>query len=148
MNKLAKIIDNQIVYAQSSQSIILNNRRIFNPTQEQYRQAGFNELPNIEHNSNQNVIYYIEDNQIKGRAENIVRVVRYSKLKLIENIQKAGVEWEQVENWLSQNNLLAKWNAAQQLSNDYEGFEDIVNIAKQTFSNVNIDSILLESQIN
>ena len=148
MNKLAKIINNQIVYAQSSQSIILNNRRIFNPTQEQYRQAGFNELPNIEHNSNQNVIYYIEDNQIKGRAENIVRVVRYSKLKLIENIQKAGVEWEQVENWLSQNNLLAKWNAAQQLSNDYEGFEDIVNIAKQTFSNVNIDSILLESQIN
>lgn len=148
MNKLAKIIDNQIVYAQSSQSIILNNRRIFNPTQEQYRQAGFNELPNIEHNSNQNVIYYIEDNQIKGRAENIVRVVRYSKLKLIENIQKAGVEWEQVENWLSQNNLLAKWNAAQQLSNDYEGFENIVNIAKQTFSNVNIDSILLESQIN
>ena len=148
MNKLAKIINNQIVYAQSSQSIILNNRRIFNPTQEQYRQAGFNELPNIEHNSNQNVIYYIEDNQIKGRAENIVRVVRYSKLKLIENIQTAGVEWEQVENWLSQNNLLAKWNAAQQLSNDYEGFEDIVNIAKQTFSNVNIDSILLESQIN
>ena len=147
MSNLAKIIDNQIVYSNSCKNLVLNNRRIFNPTEAEFRQAGFTDLPQIEHEEGQTVVYYIKDGQITPKVINFNQYNTYSKLKLIENIEKEGVNWAEVEAWLNQNGLLPKWYAAQELRSDYEGFDNLVELAKVKFPNADIDHILENSKI-
>lgn len=146
MNRLAKIENNKIVYSDSVNNIIIGDRRIFNPSEEQFREAGFDDLPTIEHDPEDTVYYVIEDGVIVAKVHKYVKpATKYSKLKIIENVEKAGFNWSDIETWMQSVGLYSKWLVAQELSDDYPGFNQIIDLVKQQFPTANVDEILQDS---
>ena len=76
----------------------------------------------------------------------VVVVHEYSKLKLINACKEAGI-WESVKADIQAMGKEDEFIAAQELKDDYPGFEQVVQFFKDKYRDVDVDAILEQSLI-